>query len=51
MAIDNNFIICSFRGLIFSYTLRKSLQTASTSPCRIDVTDFVSSICNLKTVF
>ena len=23
----------------------------STSPCRIYVTDFVSSICNLKTVF
>ncbi|TVX72154.1 hypothetical protein AZK40_09215 [Streptococcus pneumoniae] len=35
----------------FSNTLRKSLQTTSTSPCRIYVTDFVSSICNLKTVF
>ncbi|EMY87262.1 hypothetical protein PNI0164_00983 [Streptococcus pneumoniae PNI0164] len=33
------------------YTLRKSLQTASTSPCRIYVTDFVSLIYNLKTVF
>jgi len=32
-------------------TLRKSLQTASTSPCRIYVTDFVSLIYNLKTVF
>ena len=32
-------------------TLRKSFQTASTSPCRIYVTDFVSSIYNLKTVF
>ena len=31
-------------------TLRKSLQTASASPCRIDVTDFVSSIYNLKAV-
>ncbi|TVX51919.1 hypothetical protein AZJ37_02135 [Streptococcus pneumoniae] len=35
----------------FSNTLRKSLQTTSTSPCRIYVTDFVSSIYNLKTVF
>ncbi|WP_193161153.1 hypothetical protein [Streptococcus pneumoniae] len=26
------------------YTLRKSLQTTSASPCRMDVTDFVSSI-------
>ena len=26
-------------------------RTTSTSPCRIDVTDFVSSIYNLKTVF
>ncbi|CAG5944350.1 Uncharacterised protein [Streptococcus pneumoniae] len=32
-----------------SYTIRKSLQTTSASSCRIDVTDFVSSICNLKT--
>ena len=31
-------------------TLRKSLQTTSASPCRICVTDFVSSIHNLKTV-
>jgi len=27
------------------------IQTVSTSPCRIYVTDFVSSIHNLKTVF
>ncbi|SNE79731.1 Uncharacterised protein [Streptococcus pneumoniae] len=42
------------------YTLRKSLQTASALPCRIyvsritlpgRVTDFVSLIYNLKTVF
>ena len=32
------------------YTLRKSLQTTSASPCRIYVTDFVSSIYNLKVV-
>ena len=32
------------------YTLRKSLQTTSMSPCRVDVTDFVSSIYNLKAV-
>ncbi|ODJ81469.1 hypothetical protein A4261_10580 [Streptococcus pneumoniae] len=32
-------------------TFRKSLQTTSASPYRIDVTDFVSSIYNLKTVF
>ena len=32
-------------------TLRKSLQTVSTSSCRIYVTDFVSLIYNLKTVF
>ena len=32
------------------YTLRKSLQTTSASPCRIYVTDFVSSIYNLKAV-
>ena len=31
-----------------AYTLRKSLQTTSDSPCRIYVTDFVSSIYNLK---
>ncbi|EJH22969.1 hypothetical protein SPAR167_0836 [Streptococcus pneumoniae GA58981] len=31
-------------------TLRKSLQTASALPCRM-VTDFVSFIYNLKTVF
>ena len=35
--------------LVF-YTLRKSLQTASASVCRIYVTDFVSSIYNLKEV-
>ena len=33
------------------YTLRKSLQTTSASPCRIYVTDFVSLIYNLKTMF
>ncbi|ELU59400.1 hypothetical protein PCS8203_00159 [Streptococcus pneumoniae PCS8203] len=27
------------------------IQTTSTSPCRIYVTDFVSPIYNLKTVF
>ncbi|ELU79733.1 hypothetical protein PNI0153_01221 [Streptococcus pneumoniae PNI0153] len=32
-------------------TFQKSLQTTSASPCRIYVTDFVSSIHNLKTVF
>jgi len=31
-------------------TLRKSLQTASESPCCIYVTDFVSLIYNLKAV-
>ena len=33
-----------------AHTLRKSLQTASTSPCRLYVTDLVSSIHNLKAV-
>ncbi|AAK98949.1 AzlC family protein [Streptococcus pneumoniae] len=33
-----------------TYTLRNSLQTTSASPCRSTVTDFVSSIHNLKTV-
>ncbi|MFS9075841.1 hypothetical protein [Streptococcus mitis] len=33
------------------YTLRKSLQTSSASPYRMYVTDFVSLIYNLKTVF
>ncbi|EHE36169.1 hypothetical protein PCS8203_01868 [Streptococcus pneumoniae PCS8203] len=32
------------------YTLRKSLQTTSTSPWIIYVTDFVSLIYNLKAV-
>ena len=34
-----------------SNTFRKSLQTTSASPWIIYVTDFVSSICNLKAVF
>ena len=37
-------------GFDLADTLRKSLQTTSASPCRIYVTDFVSSICNLKAV-
>ena len=37
-------------GFDLTDTLRKSLQTTSASPCRIYVTDFVSSICNLKAV-
>ncbi|CKH50955.1 Uncharacterised protein [Streptococcus pneumoniae] len=32
-------------------TLRKSLQTTSTSPYRIYGSDFVSSIYNLKAMF
>ena len=38
-------------NLSLNNTLRTSLQTTSASPCRICVTDFVSSIHNLKTVF
>ena len=37
-------------GFDLADTLRKSLQTTSASPCRIYVTDYVSSICNLKAV-
>ena len=37
-------------GFDLTDTLRKSLQTTSALPCRIYVTDFVSSICNLKVV-
>ena len=37
-------------SLLKANTLRKSLQTTSTSPCCIYVTDFVSSIHNLKAV-
>jgi len=40
-----------FQTLKHTYTLRKSLQTTSASPYRIYVTDFVSLIYNLKTIF
>ena len=40
-----------FLPFLSGNTLRKSLQTTSASPCRIYVTDFVSLIYNLKTVF
>ena len=43
-------IIIENRVGIYSNTLRKSLQTTSASPYRIYVTDFVSSIYNLKAV-
>ncbi|ARD35700.1 hypothetical protein SPNHU17_02165 [Streptococcus pneumoniae] len=36
---------------ISANTLRKSLQTTSASPYRSTVTDFVSFIYNLKTMF
>jgi len=46
--INRNLLL--YNGFITN-TLRKSLQTTSASPCRIYVTDFVSLIYNLKTVF
>ncbi|CNU62405.1 Uncharacterised protein [Streptococcus pneumoniae] len=43
--------MCFTHSFFHFATLRKSLQTTSASPYRMDVTDFVSSIYNLKTVF
>ncbi|SNJ75267.1 Uncharacterised protein [Streptococcus pneumoniae] len=43
--------MCFTHSFFHFATLRKSLQTTSASPCLGMVTDFVSSIYNLKTVF
>ncbi|CMY77919.1 Uncharacterised protein [Streptococcus pneumoniae] len=43
--------MCFTHSFFHFAILRKSLQTTSASPCRIYVTDFVSFIYNLKTVF
>ncbi len=47
-------ILISDYDLLLEKTIilfENQIQTASTSPCRIYVTAFVSLICNLKTVF
>ncbi|MQP60845.1 hypothetical protein CYK16_08810 [Streptococcus oralis subsp. dentisani] len=40
-----------YQNNCFLILFENQIQTASTSPCRIYVTDFVSLICNLKTLF
>ncbi|CNV44483.1 Uncharacterised protein [Streptococcus pneumoniae] len=42
--------MCFTHSFFHFATLRKSLQTTSASPCRIDVTDFRQFYPNLKTV-